>query len=131
MIKQNKQTNSGFIALMSAVIVSMILLLIAVNTSKNSFLGRLNILNSEFKERSLVSAEACADVALLKLASDMDYTGNENIIIGSGDICAIKTVDSSEDPIVIYAKSDFQHAITNLRIKANKSNLAVVSWEEL
>ena len=50
MIILNKRRNKGFIALISAIVISVILLLIAANLSLTSFYGRSNILDSELKE---------------------------------------------------------------------------------
>ena len=51
MMRRKIKTNAGFI-LMSTVIISVILLLIAVNLSQTSFFGRFNILDAELKEKS-------------------------------------------------------------------------------
>jgi hypothetical protein len=136
MIKHKIKKNTGFIALMSAIIISAILLLITINLSKNSFSGRLNILDSEYKERSVALAEACVDTALLKLANNSAYTGNQTITVSGGDTCIIKNINPTTDPIVIDTKAFFppvasQKATTNLHVRVNKVDLAVLSWEEI
>ena len=129
MIILNKKRNTGFIALMSAVIISVILLLIATNLSLTSFYGRSKILDSELKERSSALAEACADTAIVKLANDPLYTppaGGEPVSV-SGDECIIESVIGS----IINVKADYKNYITKLKIEVDLSDLSIVSWEEI
>lgn len=121
----------GFIALMSAIIISVILLLMAISLSFTGFYSRANILDYELKEISSALAEACADTAILRLANNPNYTGPERVTVSGSDTCDIKTIDPSADPIIINTKAVFNQATTNLRIKINKSDLSVVSWEEI
>lgn len=131
MITIAKKVNSGFIALMSSIIISVILLLIATTFSFTGFSSRFNILDLEMKERSSALAEACVDTALLKLANNPNYPGGETITVSGSDTCTINTIDSIIDPIIIDTKAVFQQANTNLHIKVKKSDISVVSWEEM
>src|ERR1035437_3862474 len=92
MISTKRKNDSGFIALMSAIVMSAILLLIASTLSFTGFSGRLNILDSEYKEKSSALAEACMDTAILKIANNKDYIliapNDHNILVGS-DSCNI------------------------------------------
>ena len=125
------KTNSGFAALMSSIIISVILLLVATNLSLTGFYARSNILDAEFKERSSALAEACADVAFIKLANDPDYTWAETIPVLGSDVCTIQTINPALDPITIQTKAIFQNATTDLQIKIDKDDLSVISWEEI
>ena len=131
MIYQSIKNNTGFVALMSAIIISVILLLIVTNLSLTGFYSRSDILDSELKERSSALAEACADTALLKLANNSSYTGLGTITVFGSDTCTIETIDPNTDPIVVNTKGIFQQATTKLNIKVDKSDLSVVSWEEI
>ena len=131
----NLETQKGFIALMSAVIISVILLLIATNLSLTSFYGRSNILDFELKERSSALAEACADTAILKLANDLGYipvAGGEDVFVGL-DKCTIESVaPGAGSEIIIHTQSDYKDYFTNLKIIVDSSDdLSVVSWEEI
>jgi len=120
----------GFIALMSAITVSAVLMIITVTLSYSGFLARYNILSSEYKERSAALAEACVDLAILKLADDSGYAGNETISVGS-DSCLIRPMTVSGSQKVIETQAIFQEAYTNLRVAVDDTTLAVASWEEL
>ncbi|OGI69752.1 hypothetical protein A2643_03915 [Candidatus Nomurabacteria bacterium RIFCSPHIGHO2_01_FULL_39_220] len=114
-------------ALISAIIISAILLLIVTNQSLTGFYGRSNILDSEMKERSSALAEACADTALLRLAANPAYAGGEKIIIDSGE-CTIISIDTNGSHIKTQGK--FNNAYTNLRITIDTADFTVQSWEE-
>ena len=136
MIILNKKRNKGFIALISAVLISVILLLIATNLSLTSFYGRSNILDSELKERSSALAEACADTALLKLANNRNYVlvaADHNIVVGTGrcDIFSLSPNPPRTGNITIITKANYNNTYyTTLQIVINSTN-TVVSWEEI
>jgi hypothetical protein len=128
MIIKIKKQNSGFIALISAIILSAVLLLVATNLSFTGFLDRSNILDSELKKRSYALAEACADTAILKVINNPLYLGNE-IVSVSGDPCLIQTVTSG-NPTTILTKADYKNYVTKLAIKINPTTLVISCWEE-
>ncbi|MDO8443053.1 MAG: hypothetical protein Q7S81_02230 [bacterium] len=120
----------GYISLISSIIISILLLAVTFAISFNNSSSRFNILNVEFKERSLALAEACVDTALLKLAQNQSYGGNENISVGN-DQCSILPIETSSGQKIIKTKAIFQNAVTNLKVAVQASNLSVVSWEEI
>ena len=121
---------SGFIALMSAIIVSAVILVVTVTLSYSSFFTRYNLLDSEFKDRSAALAEGCVDMALLKLAVDPSYSGNETVNIGS-ESCQIRPVLTSGSNKIIETQASFQNAFTNLRVTIDQNTFVVVSWAEI
>ncbi|HEV7701926.1 MAG TPA: hypothetical protein VGO63_00555 [Candidatus Paceibacterota bacterium] len=125
------KNNSGFIALISAIIISAVLLLVVVNGSFSNFYSRSNILDFELKQKSSALAEACVDSAVLKLANSPVYTGNETISVSGNDTCFIGAINPSADPIAIFTKASVQNRVTNLDIKVKKSDLSIISWEEI
>lgn len=125
MIYQKTKTNSGFIALMSAIIISVVLLLIVANLSLTSFYGRFNILDSELKEKSSALAEACVDTAMLKLVNDSDYSGNETVSVDA-DTCEIESVSGG----MISVRADYRNYVTKLEVDVD-SSISVTRWEEI
>lgn len=123
--------NRGFIALISAIIISAVLITITFTLSASSYFTRFDILSSEFKERSAALAEACGDIALLKLAQVPTYGGNETITIGS-DTCSILPIPPAVGgQVTVNTKAIFQRVVTNIKVIANTSDLSIVSWEEI
>jgi len=127
-MKTNHQ--SGYIALVSSIIISILLLAVTFAVSSNNFSSRFNVLNAEFKERSLALAEACVDTALLKLAQNPSYSGNESISVGN-DQCSILAIETLPGQKIIKTKAIFQNSFTNLKITVQASDLSVISWEEV
>lgn len=123
-------STNGYIALISSIIISILILGIALTTSSSGYFSRFDILKNEFKERSSALAEACVDTALLKLAQNQSYNGNENINIGN-DQCSILTIETASGQKIIKTKAIFQNAVTNLKATVNGVNLSVIHWEEL
>jgi len=120
----------GFIALMSAIIISAILLIVATTGSLTGFFERSNILDSELKERSAAAADACADQAFLLIANDPTYTGLSLLTLNSLDSCRLLVSGSSPKSIRIQATSS-NAAVTNLQISYNPSTFSIISWQEI
>ena len=120
----------GYISLISSIIISILLLAVTFAISFNNSSSRFNILNAEFKEQSSALAEACVDTALLKLAQNQSYGGNENISVGN-DQCSILPIETLTGQKIIKTKAIFQNAATNLKITVQASDLSVISWEEI
>lgn len=129
---QNRH-EEGFVALMSAIVLSAVLIAVTVALNQAGFFARSALLDSEYKERSAALAEACANVALLKLAADPAYAGGETLVLQS-DSCRIRPTRINS-PIAgentIETSAVFQEASTTLRIAARSSDFSIVSWDEV
>lgn len=90
---ETKQKQSGYIALMSTIIISLILLGLTFSVSSAGYFARFNSLDAEYKRVSLGLAESCVNVALLKIGQQ--YTAynplGEMVNIGS-ELCTIDSV---------------------------------------
>ncbi len=112
----------GFIALMSAIIISAILMTVVISGSLMGFNSRFNVLDAESKARSSALADACVDVLLLRLANREVVT--DLVLVGS-ESCQI----TGSNPYQIQAV--FNHSYTNLRITVDPTNYTVTKWEEV
>lgn len=130
---KNKGKEQGFIALISAIIISVLLLTIALAVSMNGISNRLNILDSESKERSTFLAEACADSAILEIANAI-YSTNKVVTVGPAvqDVCTIVSTENDQ-PVTgqkrIKTQAIVNKAYTNLIVVID-SNFTILSWEE-
>ena len=84
----------GYIAIMTAIIVTVLVLVMVFTVSIGSFLGRANISSSYFKERSRAFAEACVETARFRLSTNANYTGGETVPVASST-CTIVSVVAS------------------------------------
>jgi len=133
MHRKSKAINKkgGFIALTSAIILSAILILIVVTSGFTGFSGRINILDSELKERSEALAEACWDTAFLKFTNDASYDPvNEVVNVGS-DSCIIKSITGGGSKTFKVQGKYQNNYFTNLEIILDTSTNSVTSWKEV
>lgn len=108
----------------------------------SSFFGRFNIIDSEFKEKSIALAEGCADIAITRLQSDPGYTPSappgDVIPIGS-DTCNIwSIIPSSGWPKTIKIQASYpsllaKKSYTNLEVVVSfpVNKVIVDSWKEI
>ena len=87
----NQKKHGGYIALMSVIIISLMLLALVAVLSTSGYFSRFNVLAAEYKRISLGLAESCVNVALLEIAKDPTYAGNETIPVGVNE-CNIKSI---------------------------------------
>lgn len=103
--------------------------------------GRFNILDSEFKKRSMALAEGCVDVMIIRLQANPNYTlapSADVVFIGS-DICKIwSIVPAAGWPKTIkiqavYPSSSAKKSYTNLEIGVSRpaDRVVVDSWKEI
>ncbi len=96
MKKAHHHTQSGYIALMSAVIISLVLSGLSWSTSVGGFRTRIGMLDHEFQNQSRTLAQSCRDIALLRLAQNYFYlpapSGDVETIGTDGDTCTIADV---------------------------------------
>ncbi len=127
----SSKEHRGFIALVSAIIISVILLALAVAVSSSTFFARFNGLNREYKRISLGLAESCVQAALGKISRDYAYVvppGGEEIeldqIYGRDVSCTITgptsapTETAGKKVFAIATKAEFQGAFSSLLVSA-------------
>lgn len=121
----------GYIALTSAIIISMLLVAIAIGFGFSSLFGRLAILDSQSKEQSQSLAEACVNVAMLNLAQGSLATGP--ITVGSDhcDIISIQSNTPAPGQSTIKTQAVINYAYTDLQAVVDQNSFAIISWKEL
>ncbi len=119
----------GYIALISTLIISAVIILLVASIGQVSFIGRAGTAAAHFKEKSRALAEACVNTALLKLAASSSYAGGETITVAS-DTCDILSIVSSSTRI-ISAQAIFQNSYTNYKVTIPSSSVSISGWEEV
>lgn len=120
----------GYIAITSAIIITMLVMMIVFAINLIGYFSRYNVLTSELKDISLSLAEGCAEKALLKYAEDSAYAGNENITVGARQ-CNILPVETSGSDRILKTKAVVESTTSNIKVVFNGNDMAIVSWEEL
>jgi hypothetical protein len=125
--------HKGFTALISAIIISVILLGLAVALGGSTFFARFNSLNREYKRISLGLAEACVHEALGRIAADFDYVvppGGEVVdlgeeVYGRDATCtiigptSIPTETGGKKEFLIETKASYAGAFSSLSVSAS------------
>ena len=123
----------GYIALISALIISAVLLTVSVSLGMLNFFTRFSVLDAEYKVRSQVLAESCARVALLRLAHNPSTATTGAVSLGS-DSCSIVIIQNNvpmAGQTTIQTKAMFRQSVTNFHIVASTTSALLVSWQEL
>lgn len=123
---------NGYIAVVSAMVIMTVLLLLATTTSMASFYSRFNALDRENKKVGTALAESCVDSALLKLAMNSSYLGNETVSVGSNS-CKICPVSAAGQIRNFSTKATYNQTVTNFAVKStlNANSLSINSWQEI
>ncbi len=116
----------GFIALISVIIISAVLLLVMTTSSFTGFYARFNMLDTELKARSSSAADACAGTQLLKAAQN-NFTPT-TFALNAIDVC--QAVLLAGNTIKVQATSS-NSAVTNLLITYNSTDFSITSWQEI
>lgn len=123
---------NGYIAITASILLSLLIMAVAISLGAASISSRSENLDFELKKQSFFAARSCLDKALLKLALDSGYAGNETLgVEGTAYQCVIRPVISSPPNKIIQVRSQINGATTNLQLTVNASQLSTVSLEEV
>jgi len=117
--------NKGYIALISILIISALMLTISIGLSLRSIGETKMALAEQLSSRALALADACAEHALEKLKEDLNYSGNETIIIDGSDTCDVLATEGSDNNNRIVKT---QATISDY-VRKIKADIAVVNPE--
>jgi cellobiose-specific phosphotransferase system component IIC len=103
----------GFIALMSVILISAVLLSIALTAATASFFTRSGTSYAEYQFNSRNVSYACVSEALVKLAQNYSYTlGTDNSFKVGNSVCnivSISTVSSNATSTTVSIKTNAQY----------------------
>jgi len=125
-MKRNFSKNqAGYVALVSAILVSGVMMALAVTISRAAFWGRFDALARENKIAAREMAKGCADQALLKIAK------NEEPIVR--EMCSDLQINADNDSVYeIIARANRKNSFVQLRIVADCAGgkMKILQWEE-
>ncbi len=131
-MKRTSSKTNGFIALISILIVSSVLLVTTLSLAERGIAHRFFLLKHEQKSMSEQLAEACIHIARIKAYNDPEYTisTSESFPIGE-ETCSIHRVTHTGSEITVETTAQIGHAITHLRVVLNPLDGSFISWEEV
>lgn len=133
-MKKIATQESGYIALISVLVFSALILLIGVGSTLRGIDAANGASGEESALRAELLADACAEEALMKLKANLDYGGNETIIVDGGATCTILPLSGSGnlDRVVDTRASDNDY-VRKVRVRVLRVNptLSIDSWETI
>jgi hypothetical protein len=124
------KNNKGFFAVITAIVLSILVLMISVSLSLWSFNTRFNSLGLESKDKSWSLARGCIEEAIFQMRSSTAYTGSSTVTIGSST-CTILTITASGTGRVIQTEAAANNRTTNLQALYNSSTNSILYLREL
>jgi len=122
----------GFIALISILILSAVLLVTTLGLAQFGIANRFFILNIEQKSASNRLAEACVHVARIKTYNDPTETITSAVSVPVADsTCTIIALTPVGSNTTIKAKGQSGDAVTNLVVVVDNTTGDFTSWTEV
>ena len=119
----------GYVALISVLIMSAILTLIALSASYFGIGRSTMVLQKNQTSESYYLAMACAEEALIKLGKDQKhYQGNETLNI-NGASCSILPIEKEGKVHIIKVSSNVHNQTKKIKIEVKKDKMK--SWQEV
>jgi hypothetical protein len=136
-MKRSNSNQDGFVALVSAIVISALLIIIAASLGYTGFFSRFNILDGEFKETSVGLAEACAEISRVEIANNTSFNpSNKVYAIGTGTPqpeCTIVSVTPPGAHYTVQVKAEYNKSVSKITTELDRvsDNVNVFSWREI
>jgi len=123
------KNQSGFIALVTVLIIFAIALLIGLSVSLLSISEAQMGLKKSQSSQAYFLANLCAEESLMKLKENINYSGGETIEIGGGN-CQILPI---EGKWTIKTIANFENQVKKIKIIVSQVNpqMLISSWQEV
>jgi|SRR6185295_1588016 len=128
-----KQLQSGYIALMSAIVISALLLAITVSLGLGGFFSQTNILDAESKEQSFALAQGCVSVAILDIAKNtipVSFPATVNIDQNMCTIISINQNSPATGQTTIKSAAAVSKSHTNIKAVINSTTFSIISFSQ-
>jgi hypothetical protein len=126
----------GYIAVVTAIILSAILTTLVFASSTSVFWERFDQLSTESKNENEIFAGSCAYEALMQYAEDANsVTGNEPIELQPDVYCVIDSVATSSLSQTFKVHANIHGSYVGLNISTTQSTstgiLSVTTWRDI
>lgn len=91
-ISKNNQARKGYVVLTSVIIICALAMSIAIAIATKALSGQKTINVYEQSEKTRLAAAACAEYGLEELMADLNYRGDESIIIDGDISCYVNLI---------------------------------------
>ncbi len=132
----HRNSQRGFVALMSAIIISALVLVLMAGSGFASFYARYDALGLENKREAQALAESCVNVAILALATSTDPA---HFSLSSAEVAVSENPASSctivqvthtgeQDRIETHASVDNSFSSVTVMVTM-PPNISIISWQ--
>ena len=94
----------GFIAVTSVLILSTLFLSLIIGIGISSIEATKYDIATQYQSKAILSSQACAEYAMMQIASELHYTGDEEISV-SGETCAVLEIEELGNTRTIHTSS--------------------------
>ena len=125
--------NNGFIALISILIIGAVILTVSIGVSLRSIGETTMSLDQQESRKALALANLCAETALMRLESVLNYGGSESIMI-DGETCDILLVTGSGNlSRTVKTQSTVSGYTRKIKVEVSQVSpiMQISSWEEV
>ena len=129
---KQKKLQKGIIALTTVLITGAVVLFIGLGMTLRSMIESDISLDQELSQKALVMATSCMEQALLLLANNSSYNGNETITIGT-QTCSIGTITGEGEERSVQSSSNVYGYTSRLIVTVSDVTppLQISSWQEV
>jgi len=125
--------DGGYIALITVLILSAVVLVISIGVSLRSIEETQMAFGQQESFRALSLANLCAEKALFKLESSLNYSGNESLTIDD-ESCDILSIGGTGNfSRVVKAQSTVSKYTKKVQVEVSQISpvMQISSWEEV
>lgn len=119
----------GFIALITVLIVSSLVLMVGLGLSLGAISAMKMGQQKSFSLESYYLANLCVEESLMKLKENINYSGNESFYFENGS-CTILPIEGSW---IIKVSATSSNQIKKMKVSVSQINPAMIidSWQEV
>ncbi len=123
----------GYIALISVLIVTALVLLIASSANLASISESDMGLKEQQTWEAYYLATACAEEALMNLRKDLNYSGNETLTFIDGECTILNIGGTGNQDRTIKASGSAFGLVRKIKIEINRirPEIEIESWQEV
>jgi hypothetical protein len=122
--------NRGFVALITVLILSAVLMVGVVSLAQYGITARYSLLDLENKTKSEILAHACVAVARIAVVNDPLWSATNKVVIVDASSCTIESVTSVSGNRRVKASAVHADAVTNFITDINPTTGAIMGFVE-
>jgi len=125
-LKNNNLNNqSGFVALLSTIVIGAVLLILTIEAGKSGFYTSFLVLGNEAKEQSRLLAFECGNRSLSSILSGNNLITTSTTIneIGLCTVSEIKKEYPSKEYVTVSIHAEVRNSVTNLELVYKIGNI--------